>query len=106
MTRSSHCPHCAAQPVADLRAEHEFNLAASAGPMTDAVLEPHQRALQLAQDAILSRVTALERYAAEIVKWDSGSSWKAAGQLSRATADPVLPVIQGERGGVIAGERG
>jgi len=34
--------------------------------MTDAVLEPQQRALQLAQDAIVSRVTALERYAAEM----------------------------------------
>ncbi len=56
----------ALRDITDLRAEHEFNAAASAGPMTDAVLEPHQRALQLAQDAISSRVTALERYAAEI----------------------------------------
>jgi predicted methyltransferase len=56
----------ALRDITDLRAEHEFNAAASAGPVTDAVLEPHQRALQLAQDAILSRVTALERYAAEV----------------------------------------
>jgi hypothetical protein len=56
----------ALRDITDLRAEHEFNAAASAGPMTDAVLQPHQRALQLAQEAILSRVTALERYAAEI----------------------------------------
>jgi hypothetical protein len=33
------------------------------GPITDAVLQPHQRALQLAHDAISARVTALERYA-------------------------------------------
>jgi hypothetical protein len=34
--------------------------------MTDSVLAPQQRALRLAQDAIESRVTALERYAAEV----------------------------------------
>lgn len=56
----------ALRDITDLRAEHEANVAASAGPMTDAVLEPHYRALQLAQDAISSRVTALERYAAEV----------------------------------------
>jgi hypothetical protein len=56
----------ALRDITDLRAEHELNTAASAGPMTAAVLEPHQRAVQLAQDAILSRVTALERYAAEV----------------------------------------
>jgi hypothetical protein len=56
----------ALRDITDLRAEQEFNAAASAGPMTDAVLESQQRAVNLAQDAILSRVTALERYAAEI----------------------------------------
>jgi hypothetical protein len=57
----------ALRDITDLRAEHEFNAAASAGPMTDSVLGPQQRALQLAQDAIESRVTALERYAAEVL---------------------------------------
>ena len=52
--------------ITELRTEHEFNAADSMGPMTDAVLQPHQRALQLAQDAISSRVTALERYAAQV----------------------------------------
>jgi hypothetical protein len=33
---------------------------------SDAVLEPHLRALQVAQDAIVSRITALERYATEV----------------------------------------
>jgi hypothetical protein len=56
----------ALRDITDLRAEHEFNAAASAGPMTDAVLGPHLRALQVAQDAIVSRITALERYAAEV----------------------------------------
>jgi hypothetical protein len=56
----------ALRDITDLRAEHEFNAAASAGPMTDSVLAPQQRALRLAQDAIESRVTALERYAAEV----------------------------------------
>jgi hypothetical protein len=56
----------ALRDITDLRAEHEFNAAESAGPMTDAVLEPQQRALRLAQDAIVSRVAALEHYAAEI----------------------------------------
>jgi len=57
----------ALRDITDLRAEHEFNAAASAGPLTDSVLGPQQRALQLAQDAIESRVTALKRYAAEVL---------------------------------------
>jgi hypothetical protein len=56
----------ALRDITDLRAEHELNAAASAGPMTAAVLQPQQRAVRLAQDAIVSRVTALERYAAEV----------------------------------------
>jgi hypothetical protein len=56
----------ALRDITDLRGEHERNAASIAGPMTAAILEPHQRAVQLAHDAILSRVTALERYAAEM----------------------------------------
>jgi hypothetical protein len=56
----------ALRDITDMRAEHEFNAAASAGPLTDSVLGPQQRAVQLAQDAIESRVTALECYAAEV----------------------------------------
>ncbi len=58
----------ALRDITDLRAEHEFNAAASAGPLTDSVLGPQQRALQLAHEAIASRVSALERYAAEVLK--------------------------------------
>jgi hypothetical protein len=57
----------ALRDITDLRAEYEFNAAASTGPLTSSVLGPQQRALQLAQDAIESRVTALERYAAEVL---------------------------------------
>jgi hypothetical protein len=57
----------ALRDITDLRAEYEFNAAASAGPMTDSVLAPQHRALRLAQDTIESRVTALERYAAEVL---------------------------------------
>jgi hypothetical protein len=58
----------ALRDITDLRAEHEFNVATSAGPLTDSVLGPQQRALQLAHEAIVSRVSALERYAAEVFK--------------------------------------
>jgi hypothetical protein len=74
----------ALREITDLRAEHEFNATASAGPMTDAVLGPHQRALQLAEDAIVSRVTALEHYAAEIVAVGTAyRDWQDALRLSR-----------------------
>jgi hypothetical protein len=58
----------ALRDITDLRAEHEFNAAASAGPLTDSILGPQQRALQLAHEAIESRVGALERYAAEVLR--------------------------------------
>ena len=74
----------ALREITDLRAEHKFNTTASAGPMTDAVLGPHQRALQLAEDAIVSRVTALEHYAAEIVAVGTAyRDWQDALRLSR-----------------------
>ena len=57
----------ALRDITDLRAEYEYNSTASAGPMTDSVLEAQQRALQLAQGAIESRVVALERYTAEVL---------------------------------------
>jgi hypothetical protein len=73
----------ALRDITDLRAEHEFNAAASAGPMTDSVLGPQQRALQLAQDAIESRVTALERYAAEVLAARSAfRDWRDALRIS------------------------
>lgn len=56
----------ALRDITDLRAEYEYNAAASTGPLTSSVLGPQQRALQLAQDAIESRIAAVERYAAEV----------------------------------------
>jgi hypothetical protein len=73
----------ALRDITDLRAEHEFNAAASAGPMTDSVLGPQRRALQLAQDAIESRGAALERYAAEVVAARSAfRDWQDALRIS------------------------
>lgn len=73
----------ALRDITDLRAEYEYNATASAGPMTDSVLEPQQRALRLAQDAIESRVTALERYAAEVLAASSAlRDWQDALRIS------------------------
>jgi hypothetical protein len=73
----------ALRDITDLRAEHEYNATASAGPMTDSVLEPQRRALQLAQDAIEARVTALERYAAEVRAASSAlRDWQDALRIS------------------------
>ncbi|HEX4087622.1 MAG TPA: hypothetical protein VHZ33_02835 [Trebonia sp.] len=73
----------ALRDITDLRAEHEYNTTASAGPMTDSVLEPQQRALRLATDAIESRVTALERYAAEVLAAGSAlRDWQDAQRIS------------------------
>jgi hypothetical protein len=73
----------ALRDITDLQAEHEFNAAASAGPLTASVLGPQQRALKLAQDAIESRVTALERYAAEVLAARSAfRDWQDALRIS------------------------
>jgi hypothetical protein len=73
----------ALRDITDLRAEYEFNAAASAGPMTDSVLAPQHRALRLAQDTIESRVTALERYAAEVLAARSAfQDWQDALRIS------------------------
>lgn len=78
----------ALRDITDLRAEHEFNAAASAGPMTDSVLAPQQRALQLAQEAIESTVTALERYAAEVLAARSAfQDWQDALRISDLNDD-------------------
>jgi len=78
----------ALRDITDLRAEHEFNAAASAGPMTDSVLAPQRRALQLAQEAIESTVTALERYAAEVLAARSAfQDWQDALRISDLNDD-------------------
>lgn len=73
----------ALRDITELRAEHQLNAAASAGPLTDSVLGPQQRALRLAHDAIESRVIALERYAGEVVAAGSAfRDWQDALRIS------------------------
>jgi hypothetical protein len=83
----------ALRDITELRTEHEFNTADSMGPMTDAVLQPHQRALQLAHDAISSRVTALERYAAQVSTAETAyRDWQDALRVSHLN-DKYLDLV-------------
>jgi hypothetical protein len=52
----------ALRDITDLTAEHGYNAAASAGPMTQAVLKSQAGALAQAQQAMRARVAGLERY--------------------------------------------
>ncbi len=66
--------------IAALRAESCTSPpGASLGPMTEAVLESHRRALALAQQATTARVCALERYAAQVRVTDAARlDWQSA----------------------------
>jgi hypothetical protein len=66
--------------ITALRAESGTSLpGASPGPVTDAVLESHRRALALAQQATTARVCALERYAAQVRVTDAARlDWQSA----------------------------
>jgi len=66
--------------ITALRAEFDANLLdASRGPVTDAVLESHRRVLAIAQEAIASRVGAIERYAAQVRAADAAwRDWQSA----------------------------
>jgi hypothetical protein len=68
------------QEITALRAESGISRAgASPGPMTEAVLESHRRALDLAQQATTARVCALERYAAQVRVTDAARlDWQNA----------------------------
>jgi hypothetical protein len=62
----------ALREISELRAEYTASAsAAGQGPMTAAVLASQKRALRLAQDATASRVSALERYAAQVEAVDT-----------------------------------
>jgi hypothetical protein len=55
----------------------------AAGAMTAAVLEAQQRALALAEEAAISRIRALERYAEQVAAADNAHrDWQAALRLS------------------------
>ena len=66
--------------ITELRAEYASNSStAGSGPMTAAVLASQQRALTLAQDATASRVSALERFAAQVHAVDAAQrDWQVA----------------------------
>jgi hypothetical protein len=70
----------ALREITALRAESGAGLpGASRGPMTEAVLESHRRALALAQEATASRVCAIERYAAQVRATDAARlDWQSA----------------------------
>jgi hypothetical protein len=93
---------CTLREITALRAESGANLpGASPGPMTDAVVESHRRALAIAQEATACRVGALERYAAQVrvtdaVRRDWQNALKVAGLndryldlLARTAADEL-----------------
>jgi hypothetical protein len=68
----------------ELRAAHASSGSAGRpGPMTAAVLASHNHALKLAQDAAASRVSALERYAAQVESADAAQrDWQGALKIS------------------------
>ena len=74
----------ALREITRLRAELGSSAAAgAAGPMAAAVLDSQQRALMLARDAIAARVSALERYAAQVGAADAAQlDWLSALRLS------------------------
>jgi hypothetical protein len=79
--------------ITELMLELSSHTAATAGPMTNAVLAPQKRAIVLARDAIAARVAALESLAAqvaaaEVVRRD----WETAHQLA-ANNDKYLDLV-------------
>ena len=70
----------ALRDITELRAEYAASASgAGPGPMTAAVLASQRRALTLAQDAVASRVSALERYAAQAEAADAAQrDWQDA----------------------------
>jgi hypothetical protein len=74
----------ALREITRLRAELASAAAAgAAGPMAAAVLDSQQHALALARDAIAARVSALERYAAQVETADAAQQdWLSALRLS------------------------
>jgi hypothetical protein len=71
--------------ITKLRSLHAENTRVSpAGPMTKDVLTAHERAIELAQEASITRVCALERYAEQITAADEADrDWQRAVELSK-----------------------
>ena len=74
----------ALRDIAGLRGQLSLSTATGVpGPMTAAVLGSHQRALALAQDATVSRIKALECYAAQVHAADAAKrDWERALEIS------------------------
>ncbi|MGZ4435937.1 MAG: hypothetical protein ACXVW7_20295 [Trebonia sp.] len=70
----------ALRDITELRVEYASSAsAAGPGPMTAAVLASQRRALTLAQEAVASRASALERYAAQVEAADAAQrDWQDA----------------------------
>jgi hypothetical protein len=71
--------------ITKLRSLHAENTrVCPAGPMTTDVLTAHERAIELAQEASIARVAALERYAEQITAADKADrDWQRAVELSK-----------------------
>jgi len=71
--------------ITKLRSLHAENTQAGPpGPMTTGVLTAHERAVELAHEASIARVAALERYADQIAAADEADrDWQRAAELSK-----------------------
>ena len=83
----------ALRDITELRAEHASTaVARKPGPMTAAVLDSHQRALTLAWEATASRVSALERYAAQLQAADAAQQdWRGRSEGVRSKRQVPRP---------------
>jgi hypothetical protein len=86
----------ALRKISELRSELEASTKdGTPGPATTDVLNSQRRALVLATDATASRISALERYAAELKAADAAESdWRAALKASDRN-DQYLDLIAG-----------
>lgn len=84
----------ALRKISKLRSEFEASTEGGLpGPMTAAVLDSQRRALTLATDSTTSRISALERYAAELNMADAAErDWRAAMKASGSN-DQYLDLI-------------
>jgi hypothetical protein len=79
--------------ISELTRENKRLIDGSPGPMTAAVLDSQRQALKLAEGAIASRITALERYASELRMADAAEGdWQAALKASSRN-DQYLDLI-------------
>jgi len=79
--------------ITELMLELSSHTAATAGPMTNAVLVPQKRAILIARDATAARVAALESLAAQVAAAEvARRDWETAQQLA-ANNDKYLDLV-------------